>query len=98
VRIFNRSTLIAFWTKHPDAESALRLWFAIVEKASWATPREVRSAFGSADFLADSRVVFDVKGNSYRLVVQVRYAPLFLVFIRFIGTHAEYDRIDATAV
>ena len=98
MRIFDRSTLIAFWTKHTDAEAALRLWFSIVEKASWATPAEVRSAFGSADFLADNRVVFDIKGNSYRLVVQVRYAPLFLVFIRFIGTHAEYDHIDATTV
>lgn len=98
VRIFNRSTLIAFWTKHPDAEAALRLWFSMVHKAAWATPTEIREAFGSADFLADNRVVFDIKGNSYRLVVHVRCAPLFLVFIRFIGTHAAYDRIDAATV
>ena len=98
LRIFNRSTLIGFWTRHPDAEGALRLWFSIVEKASWTTPAEVRAAFGSADFLADNRVVFDIKGNTYRLVVQIRYAPLFLVFIRFIGTHADYDRIDATTI
>ena len=98
MRIFNRSTLIAFWTTHPDAEGALRLWFSIVEKASWTTPAEVRAAFGSADFLGDGRVIFDIKGNTYRLVAQVRYAPLFLVFIRFLGTHAEYDRIDATTL
>lgn len=54
--------------------------------------------FGTADFLADNRVVFDIKGNKYRLIAQIKYAPLFLVFIRFVGTHAEYDRIDADEV
>jgi mRNA interferase HigB len=98
LRIFNRSTLVEFWKKHPDSESPLRLWFSIVEKATWSGPADVRVAFGSADFLANNRVVFDIKGNSYRLVAQVKYAPLFLVFVRFLGTHAEYDRIDANKV
>ena len=98
LRIFNRSTLVEFWTKHPDAEGPLRLWFSMVEKAAWSRPAQLRAAFGSADFLADNRVVFDIKGNSYRLVVQIKYAPLFLVFVRFLGTHAEYDRIDANKV
>jgi mRNA interferase HigB len=98
LRIFSRSTLIAFWTKHPDSEGPLRLWFSIVERAAWGGPADVRSAFGTSDFLADNRVVFDIKGNTYRLVVQIRYAPLFLVFIRFIGTHAQYDRIDAGTI
>ena len=70
----------------------------MVEKAAWSTPAQVRSVFGFADFLAGNRIVFDIKGNTYRLVVQVKYAPLFLVFIRFVGTHAEYDRIDAQTV
>ena len=70
----------------------------MVEKASWSNPAEVRALFGSADFLANNRVVFDIKGHTYRLIVQVRYAPLFLVFIRFVGTHAEYDRVDASKV
>ena len=70
----------------------------MVEKAAWATPAEVRALFGSADFLANNRVVFDIKGNAYRLVVQIKYAPLFLVFVRFVGTHAEYDRIDSNKV
>ena len=56
------------------------------------------AVFGSADFLANNRVVFDIKGNTYRLITQVKYAPLFLVFIRFVGTHAEYDRVDANEV
>lgn len=54
--------------------------------------------FGSADFLANNRVVFDIKGNRYRLIVQIKYSPLLLVFIRFVGTHAEYDRVDANKV
>jgi mRNA interferase HigB len=69
-----------------------------VEKASWKGPAEVRAAFSSADMLAGNRIVFDIKGNTYRLVVQIKYAPLFLVFVRFIGTHAEYDRVDASKV
>jgi mRNA interferase HigB len=98
LRIFSRSTLVDFWTKHPDAQGPLRLWFSIVQRASWRGPAEIRAVFGAADFLAGNRVVFDIKGNSYRLVVQFKYAPLFLAFIRFVGTHAEYDRIDANKV
>jgi mRNA interferase HigB len=89
---------VDFWTKHPDAQGPLRLWFSIVQRASWNGPAEIREIFGTADFLANDRVVFDVKGNSYRLVAQFKYAPLFLAFIRFVGTHAEYDRIDANRV
>ncbi len=74
------------------------MWFSLVEKAAWFGPAQVRAAFGSADFLANNRVVFDIKGNTYRLIAQIKYAPLFLVFIRFVGTHAEYGRIDANKV
>jgi mRNA interferase HigB len=98
LRIFNRSTLVDFWKKHPNAERPLRLWFSIVERAAWTGPDDVRAVFGSADFLPGNRVVFDIKGNSYRLVAQLKYGPLFLVFIRFVGTHSEYDRIDAAKV
>lgn len=98
LRIFSRNTLVEFWKKHPDAEQPLRLWFSIVEKAAWTSPARVRAVFGSADFLASNRVVFDIKGNAYRLVVQIKYSPLFLVFIRFVGTHPEYARIDASKV
>lgn len=98
MRIFSRGTLIAFWEKHPDAEDPLRLWFSMVERAAWAGPADVRTAFRSADFVAGNRVVFNIKGNAYRLIAQVKYGPLFLVYIRFIGTHAEYDRVDAATV
>jgi mRNA interferase HigB len=98
LRIFNRSTLVAFWQRHQDAEKPLRLWFSIVSKAQWHGPAEVRKVFGTADFLPDNRVVFDIKGNSYRLITRLKYSPLFLVYIRFIGTHAECDRVDAEKV
>lgn len=98
MRIFSRSSLIAFWQQHADVEQALRLWFSIVEKATWAGPADVRAVFGTADFLPDNRIVFNIKGNAYRLVVQVKYGPLFLVFIRFVRTHAEYDKIEASKV
>jgi len=98
MRIFNRSTLIKFWTEHSDAQEPLRLWFSIVENASWTGPADVKAVFGSADFLRDNRVVFDIKGNTYRLIAQIKYGPLFLVYIRFIGTHAEYNRIDASTI
>jgi mRNA interferase HigB len=98
VRIFSRSTLVEFWTRHADAEIPLRLWFSIVQNASWTGPADIKAVFGSADFLPNNRVVFDIKGNNYRLIAQVKYGPLYLVYIRFVGTHAEYDRIDATSV
>ena len=83
-------------TQTPRDRSGSR--FSIVERAAWTGPDDVRAVFGSADFLPGNRVVFDIKGNSYRLVAQLKYGPLFLVFIRFVGTHSEYDRIDAAKV
>ena len=98
LRVLSRSTLVEFWRKHPDSEKPLRLWFSLVQKATWQGPADIAKSFGTADFLPGNRVVFDIKGNSYRLIAQVKYAPLFLVFIRFVGTHAEYDRVDAVKV
>lgn len=98
MRILSRSTLAAFWKKHPDSEQALRAWSAEVEKAAWTNPVQIRARYAAADFIAGDRVVFDIRGNHYRLVVAVKYGPLFIVVIRFIGTHAEYDKIDAATV
>jgi len=98
MRIFNHSTLIKFWTKHPDAAPWLQTWFAMVNKAEWKGTMDIKAVYPAADFLANDRVVFDVKGNKYRLVAHVRYAPIRCVYIRFIGTHAEYDKIDATKI
>jgi mRNA interferase HigB len=98
LRIISRSTLRDFWRDHRDAEQALRAWHAEAEKATWQGPADIRARYGTADFLPGDRVVFDIKGNRYRLVVAVKYAPVFCVYIRFVGTHAEYDHIDATTV
>jgi len=97
VRIFNRSTLRDFWTKHRDAEGPLQVWFEEVEDALWKGTRDIRARFGSADLLPGDRVVFDIGGNKYRLIVHVAY-KFHAVYIRFIGTHAEYDRVDANTV
>lgn len=97
LRIFNRSTLKLFWTKHADAEQALRAWHQEVEGASWQGPVDIRARYASASIVG-SRVVFDIRGNRYRLVVDVKYAPFFCVYVRFMGTHAEYDKIDVLTV
>lgn len=97
MRIISRRMLREFWEKHPDAAVPLQTWFHDVEHATWNSPADIKAVFRSASFLANNRVVFDIKGNTYRLIVIVVYQHE-LVYIRFIGTHAEYDRIDAAAV
>ena len=97
MRVISRKALREFWERHADSEAPLRAWFKEAEEAEWARPSEIRERYASASFLADKRVVFNIKGNDYRLVVAVRY-DLSIVFIRFVGTHAEYDRIDAVTI
>jgi mRNA interferase HigB len=81
-----------------DAEQPLKAWFAEVEKASWASSADIRTRYATASFVGNDRVVFNVGGNKYRLICLVRYAPICAVYVRFVGTHAEYDRIDAAKV
>ncbi len=83
-----------FWEKHPRAETPLRGWYAEASRANWRTPSDIKAVHRSAGFLANDRVVFNIKGNDYRLVVAVRY-PSTTMFIRFVGTHPEYDQVDA---
>lgn len=97
MQIVARRTLREFWAIHPQAEVPLRAWYGLVSNAEWTGPAEVRAMFNSADFLADNRVVFDIAGNKFRLVVHVAY-PFKTVLIKFIGTHAEYDKILAETV
>jgi mRNA interferase HigB len=97
MRIVALSTLRAFWLKHPDAEVPLRAWYTLASRANWKTPNQIKSAYRSASFVGSSRVVFNIKGNDYRLVVLVRYDK-GLLFVRFVGTHAQYDRTDVTTV
>ncbi len=97
MHIVSLKQLRLFWQKHPDAEEPLRSWHAIARRAQWRTPVEIRADYGSASFVGKNRVVFNIKGNDYRLIVVAEYQKGRL-FIRFVGTHAEYDRIDAATV
>ena len=97
VRIIALATLREFWCKHPDAETPLRAWHADAEHANWRTPADIKAAHRNASFVANGRVVFNIKGNAYRLVAAVHYNR-GLMFVRFVGTHADYDRIDVATV
>ena len=94
MRILALRTLREFWSRHPDAEVPLRSWYALASRADWRLPADVKAAYRNASFVANNRIVFNVKGNKYRLVVAVHYGRRML-FIRFVGTHREYDGIDA---
>lgn len=97
MHIITRQKLIACWTKHPDAEDALKAWEKEAEYAQWQSPTDIKARYRSADFLPGNRVVFNIKGNQYRLVVKIQY-PTGVVYIRFVGTHKEYDRINAETI
>lgn len=97
MRIISRRTLREFWHKKPDAEQALKAWFAEVSKAKWNSPDEVKRLYRTASILKNGRCVFNIAGNKYRLIVKVNYASK-TIFIRFIGTHVQYDRIDANNI
>ncbi|MEZ4708747.1 MAG: type II toxin-antitoxin system HigB family toxin [Caldilineaceae bacterium] len=97
MRIVSERTLREFWQIHPAAERPLRAWRDTVRLAEWKTPAEIKADYGNASVVANSRVVFNIKGNDYRLVAAVHYNTGIL-FVRFIGTHEEYDRVDVTTV
>jgi mRNA interferase HigB len=94
MRIIARRTLREFWERYPDAEQALRAWYHDVEHATWESPADVRATYATASIVANNRVVFNIRGNHYRLLCAVNY-PYRIVYIRFIGTHATYDQVDA---
>ena len=91
-------TLKEFWEKHPQAEAPLREWYAIATRANWSTPQDIKRRFGgNVDFVADNRAIFDIGGNKYRLITFIAY-KFGHMYIKFVGTHAEYDKIDAETV
>jgi mRNA interferase HigB len=100
LRIIALSTLTAFWSSAPansDSIESGMAWYRETLRADWATPSEVKAQFSSASILKDGRVVFNIAGNKYRLVVWINY-PYRVVYIRFIGTHKQYDAIDAQTI
>jgi mRNA interferase HigB len=97
VRIIARSKLRAFWEKHSDSAQPLKAWFGEAKRASRKSPNEVKEHYSSASILHKQRVVFNISGNKYRLVLRVNYGTQ-IAYIRFIGTHEEYDRINAEEI
>lgn len=99
MRVIAVSTLTEFWTQpqYRDSEDSLKAWLAEVQSAEWKTPAEIKAQFGNASILKDRRVVFNIKGNDYRLVVAIAYV-FGAVYIKFVGTHEQYDAINANSV
>ncbi|HNR11692.1 MAG TPA: type II toxin-antitoxin system HigB family toxin [Thermodesulfobacteriota bacterium] len=99
MHVIKRRTLIDFYTQptHRDAKGPQEAWYAEAKAAVWSSPADIKAHFHSASVLAANRVVFNIAGNKYRLIVKINYAAK-VVFIRFIGTHKEYDRIDAEVI
>jgi len=97
MRVLSRSTLRTFWELHPDAEEALKAWYYEASHATWRSPADIKALYRNASIIANNRVVFNIKGNNYRLIAAIRYDS-GIVFIRFIGTHAEYDKVDAATI
>ena len=97
MRVISKKILREFWEKHVDSEQQLKSWYQETSVAEWKSPKQIKKDYPSASFLADNRVVFIIKGNKYRLVVRINY-EYRMVWIRFIGTHAEYDKIDAAKI
>lgn len=100
MRIIAKRTLRQFWEASPRnaaARTPLEDWYAQAREANWATPADVKAQFGDASILKGKRVVFNIGGNKFRLVVKINY-PYRVVYVRFVGTHAEYDGIDATSI
>ncbi|MDE0690105.1 MAG: type II toxin-antitoxin system HigB family toxin [Candidatus Poribacteria bacterium] len=97
MRIISRRVLREFWARHPNAEGSLQAWYANVKRAKWRTPSEVKAIYRNASFIGNNRVVFNIKGNSYRLVAAINY-QYGIVYVRFVGTHQAYNRINAATI
>jgi mRNA interferase HigB len=97
LNVIARRTLRTYWEGHPDAEAQLKAWYVEAKHATWRIPQDIKKRYGSASFPGNNRVVFNICGNKYRLVVHIKY-EFKTVYIRFIGTHAEYGRIDVKEI
>ncbi|MEI7695474.1 MAG: type II toxin-antitoxin system HigB family toxin [Chlorobium sp.] len=97
MRVISRKSLVQFWTEHCDAEQPLKAWFKEVRQAHWCSPHELKQHYPTASILNSNRVVFNIKGNKYRLITMINF-DYGQLFIRFVGTHTEYDKINATQI
>lgn len=97
MRVIAKKILREFWEKHNDAEDQLKTWFKEASKANWNKPNDIKAEYAKASILRQNRVIFNICGNKYRLIVEINYARQW-IFIRFIGTHTEYDKINAEKI
>ena len=97
MRVLAKRILREFWEIHPDTEEQLKSWYQETTKGKWPNPNYVKNEFPNSKLIPNNRVIFNIKGNQYRLVVRVNY-KYQMVYVRFIGTHAEYDNIDSTKI
>ncbi|SCW97696.1 MULTISPECIES: type II toxin-antitoxin system HigB family toxin [unclassified Pseudomonas] len=97
MRIIAISHLKTFWEKYPDSEQQFKAWLDDAKQAAWTNPSDIKAQYGNASILKSRRVVFNIKGNDYRLVVAIAYR-FGAVYIKFVGTHQQYDKIDANTV
>jgi mRNA interferase HigB len=98
MQVIARRTLMQFWARHPRAEGPIRAWLGTAAAARWTSPADIKRQFGSTvDFVGDNRVIFDLGGNKYRLVVHVSFT-FGRVLVKFVGTHAEYDGINPETI
>lgn len=96
-RIFAKSTLRKFWEKYPDSEQYLKTWYDTAMNSDWKMPNDIKQTYANASILKNGRIVFNIKGNLYRLIVKINFEKQW-AFIRFIGTHAEYEKTDANSI
>jgi mRNA interferase HigB len=97
MRVIAKKILREFWEKQNDSEEQLKTWYKEASRAVWTSPVDIKSEYPKASILKSGRVVFNICGNTYRLIVQINYSRGW-VFIRFIGTHSEYGKVDAEKI
>ena len=97
MRVISSKKLKEFWEHHSDARASLESWYADIKQAHWKKPNDIKTIYRNASFIADNRVIFNIKGNKYRLIIMVQFR-FQIVYIRFIGTHQDYDNIDAKTI
>jgi mRNA interferase HigB len=97
MRVISKKVLIDFWERYRDSEQQLKAWHDEATNANWKSPNDIKLFYRSASFVRNNRVIFNIAGNKYRLIIAVAY-HFGAVYIKFIGTHKEYDRINAATV
>ena len=97
MRVIAKKILRDFWAKHSDSEQQLKSWYQEANNAEWKSPNEIKTKYSSASIINNDRIVFNIKGNNYRLIIKINF-DYQIIWIRFIGTHSEYDRINVSEI